>query len=226
MIHRTRQALFWLGMTNDLKQKAEACDVCQQLKPKNQKETLQPVADGEHPWDRIGLDIFELDHKAYLVIVDYYSGFIELEYLPTTTSKQVITKIKVHCARYGIPRSIISDNGQQFASREFRIFTEKWSIMHTFSAPFHQQANGRAEAAVKTVKTLLRKCRRERCDPYEAMMELRNTPKQDTGYSPPQMLFGRNTRTLIPALTREYNVADREARRAQRKQTVKRWYDK
>lgn len=225
MVRRAKEVLFWPGMRNDIKQVADTCEACQERKPKNQKETLRPISDGEYPWDRIGLDIFEIERKSYLVIVDYFSGYIETEYLSTTTSKQVITKLKTHCARYGIPRSIISDNGTQFTSHEFRDFSNKWAIKHMFSSPHHQQANGRAEAAVKTMKNMMLKCLRDRRDPYEALMELRNTPRQDTGQSPAQVLFGRNIRTLIPAISNHRTHKNTE-KRAQRRQTTKKSYDK
>jgi hypothetical protein len=139
MMRRAKEVIYWPAMQNNIKQKADTCKVCQELKPKNQKETLQQVDDGEYPWDRIGMDLFVIEGKWYLVIVDYFSGYIEVEFLPTQTSHQVIVKLKMHCARYGIPRSIISDNGMQFASRELQTFTTKWAIKHTFSSPHHQQ---------------------------------------------------------------------------------------
>jgi len=226
MMRRAKEVIYWPGMQNDIKQVADTCEVCQERKPNNQKETLQQVNDGEHPWDRIGMDVFEIDRKNYLVMVDYFSGYIEVEYLPTVTSKQVITKVKTHCARYGVPRSIISDGGKYFASQEFKAFTAEWSIRHTFSSPYHQQANGRAEAAVKTMKTLMLKCNRDRSDPYEALIELRNTPRQDTGKSPAQVLFGRSIRTLIPYIRRKHDYKHVTEKRSRRKRTVKKWYDK
>ena len=61
----------------------------------------------------------------------------------------------------------------------------------------HQRANGRAELAVKIVKTLLVKTYKEGGDPYEAMLEQRNTPHQDTGRSPAEMMFNRGTRSFL-----------------------------
>lgn len=52
----------------------------------------------------------------------------------------------------------MSDGGPQFVSQEFQDFAKKWGITHMTSSPMHQQANGKAESAVKIMKTLLRKC--------------------------------------------------------------------
>jgi transposase InsO family protein len=49
------------------------------------------------------------------------------------------------------------------------------------SSPGHQQSNGKAEAAVKIVKTLMKKTVKDGRDQFEALLEQRNTPRQDTG---------------------------------------------
>ena len=73
--------------------------------------------------------------RNYLVTVDYYSNFLEVDYLFTTTTKQVITKLKGHFARYGIPLQMVTDSGPQFLSREFRNFMTEWAIQHVKSSP-------------------------------------------------------------------------------------------
>ena len=52
---------------------------------------------------KIGVDLSEIKGRKYLVSVDYFSNFLEVYYLSTTTTKQVITRLKEHFARYGIP---------------------------------------------------------------------------------------------------------------------------
>lgn len=115
------------------------------------------------------------------------------------------------------------DNGPQFTAAEFRLFTEKWGINHITSSPHHPGANGKAESAAKVIKHLILKCQREDQCQFEAPMEQRNTPRQDTGYSPNEMMFGRQTRTMIPALNR---TVKHDSRRERRKKSVKKYYDK
>ena len=66
----------------------------------------------------------------------------------------------------------------------------KWGIVYTMSSLGHHQSNGKAEAAVETVKRMMSKCLQDGTDVYEALLELRNTPQQDTGLSPAQLMFG------------------------------------
>ena len=57
--------------------------------------------------------------KDYLVTVDYYSNFAEVDRLSKTTSKSVIKRLKQHFARHGIPDTLITDNGPQFSASSF-----------------------------------------------------------------------------------------------------------
>ena len=109
--------------TSPLGNLAENCETCQLHKPRNQKETPRQHEEGETPWSKSGVDLFEIKGRKYLVTVDYYSKFLEVDYLSTTTTKEVITKLKGHLARYGIPLQMVTDSGPQFLSREFRNFT-------------------------------------------------------------------------------------------------------
>ena len=83
--------------------------------------------------------------------------------------------MKSHFARHGIPDLVISDNWPQFYSEEFARFAKAWSFEHRTSSPGHRQANGMAEAAVKSAKSLIR-------DPYLALLDKRNTQTEGDGY--------------------------------------------
>ncbi|XP_060074979.1 uncharacterized protein K02A2.6-like [Ylistrum balloti] len=142
------------------------------------------------------------------------------------TSTGVVNILKKQFAHFGIPKTIVSDGGPQFTSKEFQLFTDLWGISHVTSSPQHQRANGKAESTVKVIKHIMLKCERNKEDQCEALMEQRNVPRQDTGLSPSEMLFGRKTRTLLPHLPRALNDEDMTRKREQRKKSVKRYYDK
>jgi transposase InsO family protein len=230
MMRRARDLVFWPSMTQDIKQTADNCETCQRMKPQNQKETLKQHDDGKKAWMKIGVDLCEVDGRQHLVTVDYFSNFIEVDYLPNTSASEVTSKLKGQFARYGVPTEVVSDQGPQFTSSVFKKMTKRFGVIHTTSSPTHHQANGKAESAVKIVKYMLLKCIREESDPYEALLELRNTPAQDTGLSPTQMMFGHLTRGRLPAATDRPLTAKRMSqaknRRIQRRQAVKNCYDK
>ena len=152
----------------------------------------------DRPWSKLGADLFELQGKQYLVIVDYYSGFVEIDLLTHPTTKQVINHCKSQFSRHGIPDVLISDNGPQFSSHEFQQFVKCYQIDHRTSSPYHPQSNGMAEKAVQTVKRLIKKATHDGNDLYLALLEYRNTPCSITLGSPVQRLMGRRTKTLLP----------------------------
>ena len=161
---------------------------------------------------------------------DYFSSFIEVDCLTSTTAKDVIIKLQVHFARYGIPSEIVSDQDPQFFYIQSHSMVNKWGNVHTMSSPGHHQSHGKAEAAVRTVKHMMYKCLQDGTDVYEALLELRNTPQQDTGLSPTQMTFGRLTRTRLPAVTNrpvnKKQLAMAQKRRTRRQQTVRQSYNR
>lgn len=185
-------------MSTQIKDLVTSCSVCNTYRKCNTKEPLLPHSIPSRPWSKVGADLFELGGKQYLILVDYYSGFIEVDLLNTTTSNQVITHCKSQFSRHGIPDILITDNGPQFFCANFTQFAKDYQFEHRTTSPYHAQSNGMAEKSVQTVKNLIKKALHDRKDPYLALLEYRNTPHTDNIGSPAQRLMGRRTKTLIP----------------------------
>ena len=226
MKRRARGIIFWPGIAHDIKQLADSCKTFQEMKPRNTQEPLKQHNEGDGPCQKIGLDFFEIAGKHYLIVVDYYSNFIEIDLLTSQTSTRTITVLKKHFARYGIPRVIVSDGGPQFTCQQFNSFMTSWSISHHTSSPMHQRANGKAESAVKIMKSLLIKTYKDGGDPYEAILEQRNTPCQGTALSPAEMMFNHKTRSFLPSLSSKPKNTLVKGKRDARKRSVKTYHDR
>lgn len=151
----------------------------------------------ERPWQVIATDPFSWNGEEYVVAVDYYSRYFEIERLYSTTSPAVIRKLKAMFSRNGVPEKVISGNGPQYSSQEFKNFASAWDFQHTTTSPHYPQSNGLAEKTVQTAKTMLNKARAEKKDPYLSLQEYRNTPVD--GYkSPAQLLMSRRLRSILP----------------------------
>ena len=193
-----RESVSWPGMTAALKNHVNWCDVCRTFEMAQQKEKLHPHEVPDKPWSKVAVDLFEFSNRHYLVTVDYYSNFWEVDRMESsTTPKAVISKLKQHVTRHGIPDKVVSDNGPQFDSDEFRRFACEWEFERVTSSPGHAQSNGLAESAVKTVKRLIRKAHEDGKDPWLALLNQRNTPTEGMRNSPVQRLMSRRTRTLL-----------------------------
>ena len=96
------------------------------------------------------------------------------------------------------------------------------------SSPEHHQSNGKAEVGVKITKTMMCKALRDGNDQYAALLELRNTPRQDTGISPAEFMFGKNTRSLLPSTGTKHNPSKKQVmmKRAKRRLAIRSNYNK
>ena len=155
-------------MSAEIKEYITHCEICSQYLAKQAKETLMSHEPTDKPWEKVPVDICNLDNKDYLITVDYFSNFWEIDRLRDTKACTCVRKLKSHFARNGIPDVVISDNGPQFTSSEFAQFGREWAFEHRTSSPGHQQANGQAESAVKTAKSILKKAKK-RNTPTEYM---------------------------------------------------------
>jgi len=191
---RARQAVWWPGMSTAIESLVTNCRTCAEFRP-NPAEPLQSTPFPDLPWDHIATDLCEHNGHTYLVVVDYFSRYIEIIKLPSTTSSYVISTLDGLFATHGIPRVVVSDNGPQFASAQFRSFASRLGFTHRTSSPRHPQSNGEAERAVRTAKDLLRK----NTNLAQALRAYRATPLAN-GYSPSQLLFGRQIRTSVTAV--------------------------
>ena len=151
------------------------------------------------PWEKVGVDLFTLYKKPYVIAVDYYSKFVEMAQLRDESATSVIDNIKKIFSRHGIAKELCSDNGSQFSSKEFRDFSKQWDFRHTTSSPEYPKSNGLVERHIQTLKRALKKSHESKQDPYLALLSLNNTPNE-TGESPASLLFGRHPRTPIPSV--------------------------
>ena len=56
------------------------------------------------PWEKVGTDLFEFKNKSYLIMVDYYSNFWEVDKLPDSKARMVILKLKESLRQIWMPR--------------------------------------------------------------------------------------------------------------------------
>ena len=130
----------------------------------------------------------------YLIVVDYFSRYLEVVQLKSTTSSSVIKALKAMFSHHGVPSIFMSDNGPQFVSREMKEFADSYGFTLVTSSPHYPQCNGLAERTIQTIKQLLQYSR----DPYLALLSCRATPIPWCSLSPAQLLMGRQIRTDIP----------------------------
>ncbi len=142
---RVTSSVWWPGVSSQVAQMVQQCPEC----AKNSTPPKEPLLTSPLPdfsWQVIGTDLFELEGKQYLLIVDYFSRFPEVIQLKSTTSAAVISQLKSVFARHGIPETVQSDNEPQMhhwnllslltpmslttlqAARNSLKVTDKWNV--------------------------------------------------------------------------------------------------
>ena len=201
-----RDYVFWPSMTAQIKDRVSSCSICNAFRNRQQRESLHPHDIPGLPWQVVGTDLFDYAGQTYLLVTDFYSKYFEIELLRQNTARCVINNLKKIFARFGVPDEVVSDNGSQYSNtrnlfsttHEFKQFAEEWGFRHTTSSPEYPQSNGAAERAVQTAKRIFKKAAADKKDPFEGLLKYRNTPFEDIGVSPVQLLMSRRTRTMIP----------------------------
>ena len=181
---RAQQAVWWPGLSRQLEELVHNCSKC----CRECHQHPEPLMNMElHlPQKKVATDLFYWKGSTYLLIVDYYSRYIEIAKLNGQSSSEVIRHTKSIFARHGMPQEVVSNNGPAYSSLEYKQFATKYGFIHTTSSPGYPQSNGEAERAVKTIKTFLKK----NDDSYIALMIYRSTPLHN-GFSPSELLMNR-----------------------------------
>ncbi|UYV62314.1 K02A2.6-like [Cordylochernes scorpioides] len=225
---RAKESVWWLGISQEIERMVSSCTKClKERKPKH--EPLMPSEFPIRPWQKVGMDLFYLNGRWYLIVCDYYSRYPEISLLQNLTAQEVISRLKSIFARHGTPETVRSDNGPQFQKvlgSEFSKFSKEWSFKHITSSPKFPQSNGFIEAIIKNIKQSFKK--EEDC--YLTLQAYRTMPLE-SGYSPAELLMGRRLRTSVPAIESSLmpRYLDSEALQEREKRRVinqKRLYDK
>lgn len=92
------------------------------------------------PWSRLHLDYAgPVDGKRILTVIDAYSKWIEATATNHATSDSTIRQLRELFSRFGIPRTVVTDNGTPFTSEEFSQFLKRNHVEHYRTAPYHPQ---------------------------------------------------------------------------------------
>ena len=96
--------------------------------------------------------------RFIFVAIDYFTKWVEAASYKSVTKKVVADFVRSNLiCRFGVPESIITDNGANLNSHFMREICEQFKITHRNSTAYRPQMNGAIEAANKNIKKILRK---------------------------------------------------------------------
>lgn len=218
-MRRAKDSVWWPRLRRDVEHYAKNCRECiKNSLMKRQPLRVTPLPSG--PWKRVATDLFNFRGRDYVLVIDFYSRWIEVMELRDQTTESVIKRLQNIFARWGFPVELVSDNGPCYGSEEFKEWLQRKGTRHITSSPRYPQSNGMAERAVRTVKESWTK----ENDKNMALLIYRNTPLE-SGSSPAQLLIGRSLRTNLPRVEKSGD-SDFEERDIRLKSRMKRNYDR
>lgn len=186
----------------------QGCVVCQACEPPNwsTKLPITPTPVPNHVMTSVSLDVFALPsavwqgeaYDSLLLCVDRLSGWIiarPCRKAGLTAERAAHLVMDGGWETFGIPSIITSDQGSQFVGQWWKTMCARLGIRQAYSQAYRPQANGRAEAAGKTLIGVLRKLNAEdKVNWVEALprvLRVYHDNPGESGYSPFQLMFGR-----------------------------------
>jgi len=166
--HRMQELIkrvnWWPGLKEDVKKYIQECVKCQQNKVQHQRKAgeLHPLEIPEGLWQDISIDMIgplpsSNGMDAIVVIMDRFTKMIRLKATTTNISLEGIVKVyrdeiwKIH----GVPKTILSDRGPQFASKFIEDFTKVLGTKRKLSTAYHPQTDGQTERINQEIGTFL-----------------------------------------------------------------------
>ncbi|XP_056640866.1 uncharacterized protein K02A2.6-like [Diorhabda sublineata] len=221
-----RKILYWPGIITDIENFISSCRICEKFSRNKIKEPLIPHEVPKYPFEIVGSDILEYASKYYLVVVDYYSNWIELKEIQRKSIDEILKQLKVIFSNFGLPAKFISDNNP-YNSFKFKEFCNQYNIQCVFTSPRYPKSNGLAEKAVHICKQLLKKCNNED-EIFVHLLNYRVTPLCGLEASPSELLQSRLLRTGLPISNKllEPKTTNEYGKKVERKLAVKSYHDK
>ena len=198
-----RNYVWWPGLDHDVEALVKQCNACQVNQRLPSKSVPHPWIPPTEPWSRIHLDFAgPFKQKMWLIVVDVYSKWLEVDNMGMNTkSSHLIKKLRSMFARFGLPKVLVSDNGPQLTSAEFKQFCLRNGINHIPTPAYHPSTNGQVEVYCGKFKRALEKMSMDSqdldLDVSNWLLSYHNTPHSFTGVEPSLLMIGRRLRSAI-----------------------------
>lgn len=207
--HKTRQKIatyfYWPQLSKDVARWTKSCHDCQTVnKTRDRRAPQQRMPIIENPWTRIAIDIVgplprtKRGNRFILTVMDFSSRYPEAFPMRRVDAPSVCDNLIQLFSRFGLPQELLSDNGSNFVSRVTEGLLDHLGVQHIKCSPYRPQTNGMIERWHSVLKRMLGKLEDTEAE-WDKLLPLvlfayRDTPHSATGYTPFQIVFGRNVR--------------------------------
>ncbi|GFX38675.1 retrovirus-related Pol polyprotein from transposon 412 [Trichonephila clavipes] len=204
------ERFYWNNVLSDVEKCCRISDTCASRKgPRKRTRGRLQLYNVGAPFERIAFDILgplprsSDGHNNILVVMDYFTKWPEAYPIPDQDGSTFAEVLVQHwISRFGVPLQLHSDQGRNFDSAVCKRLCEILAIAKTRTTALHPQSDGMVERFNWTILnslSLLVSSNQQDWDkklPF-FLLAYRSAVHETTGYSPSQILFGRDLR--LPA---------------------------
>lgn len=192
-------------MIEDIRNMVKGCLICRQVNSHRASKT-ERSAFVPKIFEQLSLDLMgPIDGFYIFVAVDSLSNYAITKIIPNKSAEEIQQAIlKTIILIYGVPRTILSDNGLEFNNQQVEHLCKKFNIIHLKTPAYHPSSNGRVEKVNHLLAERLRKLKIEY--PQHNWKQLLgyatfqyNATPQSKQVSPFFLTFGRTP--VIPQIT-------------------------
>ena len=97
---RAGMSVWWPGLEKEMQELVTKCPECMQIRPTQRKEPLMTTPLPQRPWQKVRADICEYEKRNYLIVIDYFSRYLEIAHLPDMTIGTTCARLKNIFARW------------------------------------------------------------------------------------------------------------------------------
>lgn len=216
---RVTLSYYWPKMRRDVNRYVRACKICASQKAPNYPKFGFMGAEKKvrFPWQVIAIDLMgplprsTSGYQYLLVVVDWFSKYPVLCPLRQATASSIVRFLENEIFLvYGVPQTIICDNGKQFVSTPFKKLVKEYKSRIWYTAYYHPQANY-VERSNRTIGAAIRSYIEDNHKVWDREIgkigyALRTAVHDSTGYSPALVNFGR----VVPCNGDYYGNVDNE----------------
>jgi hypothetical protein len=207
-----KQNFWWTCMKREIAKYVSECDICQRVKASHLKTAgiLQPLPIPSWKWEDISMDFIvglpntSLRHDSVWVIVDRLTKTAHLIPVHTTYNAKKYAKIYLDqiVRLHGIPKTIISDRGAQFAARFWEQLQDALGTKLIRSSAYHPQTDGQTERVNQILEDMLRACVLQYNKNWDKCLSLEefsynNIYQSSLRMAPFEALYGNRCRTPL-----------------------------
>ena len=199
-----RSYIYWPGMDKDIENMVKSFRSCASV-AKAPPIKFNPWLKTDKPRFRLHINYASLMKGTYIfVIVNSFSKWPEVFKCKTPTSKTSIKVLQELFAKFGLPETIVSDNGTPFTSKEFENFCKLLSI-NLKSARYHLSLNGQPERFIDVFKRAIKtangiETENEELQEFLSIYRITPNPNTNANMSPAELMFARKIRSIFDKL--------------------------